>query len=87
MMKMVTIMLAGTKRGVPPRLCIMLHPLAIETPSPMRKPPNRDLKISVLLGFLILKCPLVSAETKEPITVPKPHMPEIRIIFQSSPDI
>ena len=87
MMKMVTIILAGTKRGVPPRVCIMLHPLAIETPRPMRKPPNRDRKISVLLGFLILKCPLVGAETKEPITVPKPHMPEIRIIFQRSPDI
>ena len=87
MMKIVVIILAGTKSGVPPRLCIMLHPLAIETPNPIRKPPNRDLKISVLLGFLSLKCPLVRAETKEPIMVPKPHMPEIKIIFQSSPDI
>ena len=86
-MKMVTIILDKTKRGVPPRLCIMLHPLAIETPTPIRKPPNRDLKISVLLGFLSLKCPLVRAEMKEPIMVPKPHIPEIRIIIQSSPDI
>lgn len=84
---MVVIILAGTKRGVPPKLCIILHPLAIETPSPIRKPPNRDLKISILLGFLSLKCPLVRADTKEPKMVPKPHMPEIRIIFQSSPDI
>lgn len=87
MMKIDAIILAGMKSGVPPRICSMLHPLVIETPSPIRKPPNRDLKISVLLGFLSLKCPLVMAETKEPIIVPKPHMPEIRIIFQSSPDI
>ena len=86
-MKIVAIILAGTKSGVPPRLCIILHPLAIETPSPIRKPPNRDLKISIRLGFLSLKCPLVMAETKEPIIVPKPHIPEIRIIIQSSPDI
>ena len=72
MMQAPAMMLCNDSRGTPPKMLVILHPIAVTAPKPIRSPPKNCFnKVKPSLGSLNLNSLEITALKIAPMRMPK----------------